>query len=496
MPDPRLLEIRLNVLETDVTKVKNVVDNAYKRAERIRKIADQLASHRPMLRAGHIVYGLRHVLQNSPEICEEFKEHSKEDPRDTLEELNFYIEEAKELQRKAEIEIDAIASEVLYLKDDQQRALATKIRQLCNELHNEIDRQRKALLSSPPNSKTYRKLWAEFDNLLAKDARPLFAEYVDFVGGLAVRDDAMDDQVCAMTDRLLEELDLRDVLAVPARQAALGQIIQSVIMLGFPEWTIWGIPLVGHEVGLKYADSNKKDLQKLLKYRRRKDQKRWTSLFADIFAAYVLGPSYARAVIQLRFEPQHIAGQDDQDRSDVDRARLILRVLDRLYEQKLHGEHTYRDTVRQLQDFWQHEVDDLLPVSTGSEEEEEELDKFLDKAWQILTQLPLPSFDRDRWVKANELQGYLLTGERPQYWPQVIDLLTAAWEIRTAAWEEDSEAWEARTKEPDLMDTVATRVKELGVRPTATLHGIVPPGVPGYAGSLTDLKKDVSPWNR
>jgi hypothetical protein len=493
MPDPRLLEIRLNFLETDVAKVKNVVDNAYKRAERIRKIADQLASHRPMLRAGHIVHRLQDILQNSPEICEEFQEHSREDPRVTLEELNSYIEEAKNLQKNAEIEIDEIASEALYLKDDQQRELATKIKHLCGKLHNEIDRQRNAMLSSPLDSKAYRRLWAEFDKMLAKDARPLFAEYVDFVGGLAVRDDALDDQVCAMTDRLLEELDLRHVLAVPARQAALGQIIQSVIMLGFPEWTIWGIPLVGHEVGLKYADGNNKDLQKLLNYRRRKDQKRWTSLFADIFAAYVLGPSYARAVIQLRFEPQHIAAQDDEDRSDVDRARLILKVLDRLYEQKLHDEHAYRDTVRQLQDFWQHEVDDLLPDSTGKEEE---LDKFLDKAWQILTQLPLPSFDRDRWIKASELQGYLLTGERPQYWPQVIDLLTAAWEIRTAAWEKDSEVWQARTKEPDLMDTVATRVKELGVRPPGSLHGVVPAGVPGYAGSLTDMKKDVSPWNR
>ena len=278
MPNPRLLEIRLNVLETDVAKVENVVDNAYKRAERIRKIADLLASHKPLHRAGHIVNSLQYILQKSPEICEGFKEHTEDDPKLKLKELSSYIDEAAELQCGVQIEIGEIASEVIYLKDDQQRALVTKIRQLCNKLHDEIDRQRQALLSSPSDSRTYRRLWAEFDKMLTKDARPLFAEYVDFVGGLAVRDDALDDQVCAMTDRLLEELDLRDVLAVPARQAALGQIIQSVIMLGFPEWTIWGMPLVGHEVGLKYADSNQKDLQKLLKHRSRKDQKRWTSV--------------------------------------------------------------------------------------------------------------------------------------------------------------------------------------------------------------------------
>jgi len=176
MPDPRLLDIRLNVLETDVTKVENVVDNACKRAERIRKIADRLASQKPLHRAGNIVNNLQYILHNSPEICEGFKEHTVDDPELKLKELRSYIDEAEELQHGIQKEVGEIANEVIYLKDDQQRALATRIRQLCNKLHNEIGRQRQALLSSPADSKAYRRLWADFDKMLTKDARPLFAE--------------------------------------------------------------------------------------------------------------------------------------------------------------------------------------------------------------------------------------------------------------------------------------------------------------------------------
>ena len=147
-----------------------------------------------------------------------------------------------------------------------------------------------------------------------------------------MRDNALDNRVCQMTDVLLKDLGGPHHVpapSVPALQAALGTVMKSVIKLGFPEWTIWGIPLVGHELGLSVAD-NEEVIKRLVtgdSFGMSADRKK--SLFADIFATYTLGPAYTCAAILLRFEPHHASSQEG-DPSDIDRAWLILDVLDRL----------------------------------------------------------------------------------------------------------------------------------------------------------------------
>ena len=225
-----------------------------------------------------------------------------------------------------------------------------------------------------------------------------------------------------------------NALSVPARQAALGTIMKSVFKLGFPEWTIWGIPLVGHEVGLSIAE-NDKGVDSLVNstsfgiYRNRQ-----RSLFADIFATYTLGPAYACAAILLRFEPHHAAAPRG-DPSDIDRARLILDVLDRLDKDQVSS---YRETVAKLRNLWQEAVDNLAQQGGGPPADgagHADIDGFLAAALEIPSDSPgFKAFDSEHWLAAGDWLADLNTAapKRSFNWDSndVIVLLTAAWRAR------------------------------------------------------------------
>lgn len=468
-PEPRLLYARLDTLEEDIRKVRDTVSRAMTPTREVQDIATSLrAGAGPLKRVESVARHIRgHVESNESsgdpvsDICDCTDSESL---KGLIDEINKMMDIVTGSHKHASSGIDELVKGFVSLGGAQQYELGNHITRRCGQVTTEIAALR-GKLKIPGG---HRDHWKEFDGMVELLVRPLFTEYVDFVSGLAIRDNALDDRICSMTDELLEELyegHLGGSLVVPANQAALGQVLQSVIKLGFPEWTIWGIPLVGHEVGLKVPPTNVR-LAKLLEedegYEMRPGQR--ASLLADIFATYTLGLCYAHAVMRLRLQPFRESSSDPEQPHDADRARVILAVLDRL-KGPGHGRRTegsgpgsgptspgpdgdlgddarYRGAVGRLRTFWESEADE---PSDADAQSPKGLEKFLDHALDALTAPEFRAFSPHRWTSSMALRDLCYKGVKPAVGPQaILDLLTAAWQLRV-----------------DMLETGAERIEKI-----------------------------------
>jgi hypothetical protein len=444
----QLLEIRLDALEKDVGKVKKVVGDTRIRTDSIRDINARFTSEsangvrEPLLQILALANRVGSVLRQSPQIREEIGHYDRTLADALSSDLPNQVEHLNKLLEAVRGDIREINDDLVRLLPAQVELLEMSLEERCHAVRERIGQLRAAAAGSAARPRVYRGIWEMYDRMLKEAARPLFAEYVDFVGGLAVRDHALDNRVCQMTDELLRDLShvTMNSLSVPAQQAALGSVMKSVIKLGFPEWTIWGIPLVGHEVGLSIAE-NERSINRLVRQRRFGMSKEpLKSLFADIFATYTLGPAYACAAILLRFEPHHTMLKQGEP-SDIDRARLILDVLGRLGAssgENTSGEvTTYYEIVDQLKKLWQDAVDNLKPQDdrpSPPHATRSDLDDFLDATWEILSNAErFHAFDRVRWLATDDWLAALRGNParaRVRGTNDVIELLTAAWRAR------------------------------------------------------------------
>jgi hypothetical protein len=139
------------------------------------------------------------------------------------------------------------------LKDPLNNSLIHESEQRANTVKRLESRLRTRRGGKPPDR---AKIWAEYERLAYQDGEPLFGEYVDLLGGLALRNTGIDSGICAMADALIRRLHyvggrerLYHSVAVPARRGAPERTMARIIRLGFPEWTVWAVPLAAHEYG-------------------------------------------------------------------------------------------------------------------------------------------------------------------------------------------------------------------------------------------------------
>jgi hypothetical protein len=215
--------------------------------------------------------------------------------------------------------------------------------------------------------------WRTYRVEIRDQSEALFSEYVEFLGGLALRDtglggllpsplpqradelvetldlaegDHADEaeynrDVCVMADELIRQIyyigtnDLWHSMAVPGRTLTTARSISRMIRLGFPDWTVWAVPLAGYQFGLVVVDES----QLIENYPdptpiQRSDLR---VVLADAFATFALGPAYALASILIKLEPSEtdagepLRANDDEPfpapLSDTERVRTILETL-------------------------------------------------------------------------------------------------------------------------------------------------------------------------
>src|ERR1051325_10903955 len=108
------------------------------------------------------------------------------------------------------------------------------------------------------------KAWKEYAEIIAQQNRLFkFSEYVDVLGGLALRDAGLDEGVCLIADELMQSCGQIgktnwNALTIPANQETV--TLARSIRMGFPEWTLWAVPLTAHALGQVMILGGKRDL--------------------------------------------------------------------------------------------------------------------------------------------------------------------------------------------------------------------------------------------
>ena len=180
--------------------------------------------------------------------------------------------------------------------------------------------------------KTSSEIWAG-EQLLSKQSEPLFAEYVDLLRGLALRETGIERGICELADRLLDGCDRIAgapwrSLAIPSLRGPSELTPAQIIRLGFPEWTIWALPLAAYEFGRILVNQDQ-DLKARIDAAADgetgpRSRTVLIDAFADAVGTYAVGPAYACAAILMRLNPRPLASGSPTD--DL-RAQVIFEVL-------------------------------------------------------------------------------------------------------------------------------------------------------------------------
>lgn len=196
------------------------------------------------------------------------------------------------------------------------------------------------------------RAWTAYLGVLPK-AQDVFAEYVDFLAGLALRDAGYDGGICRIADELVHAFGgLRDIswnsLTIPARREALEMTMARIIRIGFPEWSLWALPLVAYGFGSVLV-GNVQEFTDFIQQRPKEQQAHTRVLLADAFATYVMGPAYACALMLLRLDP---AAREDPAEEGLTllRAQVVLTMLRLLSKEA--DEHPYDIVEQQLHEQW------------------------------------------------------------------------------------------------------------------------------------------------
>jgi len=209
-------------------------------------------------------------------------------------------------------------------------------------------------LAAGANGGALGAAWLEYSSRLFGESQQIFGEYVDFLGGLALREAGFVNQnVYMLADELVRQsAKLFRIewtsLSIPARREALGRTTARIIRLGFPEWTIWALPLTAHELGHVLAE-DASDLSEPVKAANEVDGRHAPILVADAIASCAMGPAYASAAILMRLDPWR-AFSEEEGALVAKRAEAILWTTERMSTES-EGQ-PYGKIVEQLRTEW------------------------------------------------------------------------------------------------------------------------------------------------
>ena len=310
-----------------------------------------------------------------------------------------------------------------------------------------------------------------------RESRRVFGEYLDFIGGLAIRYEELDERICCIADELIKRCSKDSIgtpwhsLSVLATQESFSKTLARIIRLRFPESTIWALPFAAHEYGhvvaaevgeveqfiedkvehlIEQNEEYQAKTEKQAKDRiRRRIKNHINVLFADAFATYTMGPAYACAAIFLRFDPVNADTDTDELPSDARRAFIVFETLKRMDQEGGGSElkPLYTPVIGELERYWKEMLDRARsagmlnnPAQAGQINEQQ----LFEGIWETLkppallkeAQYPTRS-NKEGWAKVLEWEEKLakrpVKGEitiLPSPTDNLRDVLNAAWLCR------------------------------------------------------------------
>jgi hypothetical protein len=268
--------------------------------------------------------------------------------------------------------------------------------------------------------------------------------------------------------------------------------------VGFPEWTIWALPLAAHELGQVAITGNAvwetyiSDETK--KYKRSKKDKEAMKrhmrvCLADAFATCAMGPAYACSAILLRLNPLSAYGDSATSPAAAKRAHIILTMLKKMRDQDPLVEPPFSEMIAPLETGWNAALARAKPAGTLSAEELSQLDSWTEEMFAALSKKPARGlYDGKLWKNTRAALEKLLKGQDPagdlkgtEEWR---DVLNAAWACRAADVDE-STAIDAKAQE--LWKLIERKQQE---RPASKSESFMRPG----GEAIPTAKGEIKPW--
>ncbi|HEY5785387.1 MAG TPA: hypothetical protein VIT65_11475 [Microlunatus sp.] len=334
VPYDRILEARLGLLEQAVDEVDKICDAKDQLARRLQEVQDFLKADKGVLRKfessirTHLTdTGTRvkaALEEESEDADEDFEATADADPdadvrvRSPLQQARTILDDAQDtLDRLREARVEAYSAlqsirqwSVADLDDHDLKQSAGRYRQLLTDIRK----------SPVP--------WKAFERELHGRGEQLFTRYLELLGGMAVRGFAADKEL-ADERQALVQLMVQPFWSQSPPSLRVPNLLTRTehVQLGYVDWNLWVLPLVGREAGIHAINSGRfnTDIPTNL-----------LILCADVFAMYVVGPSYAAATIYLELDPE---GGESGSVPDPVRAEVMMRMLPEMAEAGVHRDY-------------------------------------------------------------------------------------------------------------------------------------------------------------
>ena len=308
------------------------------------------------------------------------------------------------------------------------------------------------------------QLWADLA-ALSREHRAVSEAQLGFLGGVTIGRGGLDGGMCRRAQEWLGGYCTRLGLDVrPGAISGRGPLVEAatgIVRLPFADWELWTLPLLGRALGLfaaapgspyhaalddfagAIADADwEARLPGVAPTRRREYV---DSLFADMFAAAVVGPVYGLALFTLELDyanpdeldlrdSDQIEGRETAERylpSAAHRAAAVLAVL-----RAMNGPGSgspYGSAIRTLEGMWRAALGssgrrDLLDAVTQSHGGWHEA--LYGDAIEPLAFVELPN-TRAAWQRSSQWLQALRTGSGPEGLAvETTPLLGAIWRLR------------------------------------------------------------------
>ncbi len=318
---------------------------------------------------------------------------------------------------------------------------------------------------SPQREQLLRDAWAAYVELSGR-CESVFAEYLDLVRGVVLRDAGLDRDLCRIGDALgrpwgrFKDYEWQS-FTIPASCDQRGMSAARLIRIGFPEWSIWCLALTAHEFGHVFVAQHE-DMREFVQQQAaapdvgREALQTW---IADAFATEVMGPAYVWAGMSLRTDPS----------SDEDDARVAV-MLASLAQSDFDEEYTAK--CEALAQAWA-KARESFGFATVTHNY-----KLVRAVVERAHQLVSDRFDRSDWERSLDFADRLreehcdptaLAGEIQL--PDLRNILAGAWFARLAL----------ETAETEPIEGLAPAIEKLAERARLTCVALIDSGAADVA---------------
>ncbi len=293
----------------------------------------------------------------------------------------------------------------------------------------------KALAVNVPDVEAWKKF-----RVASLRSQDIFAEYLDFLGGLALRDIGFDEGISRMAEDLIRTYKTNQPpsypwLALPAaRPDAVVKTLARIVRVGFPEWTVWALPFTAHAFWHVIA---RDDLEDVVLQETTLDAipERLQTCLADAFATYTMGPAYAYAAFYLLLNPldafaANPAAADPPGLrvGDDTRAQAILAMLVSMDDTSADNE--YKTISESLGSMW---ASAMEQAAAGERTAQTATDNaavalLVGALGNVLGKCQCASFPSSHWDQMETLDQVLV--DRPLQILELRSVLNSMWRAR------------------------------------------------------------------